>query len=77
MRYFKTCLQGIPEHEEIDISVHCDAEIFEWLLQYIKYKEKHGKSPPIIVEDDNNDSKVEFIGPLPKLGIYPQLTVKI
>jgi hypothetical protein len=39
MKYFEQCLKGIPEKEEIDISVHCDAKIFEWLLKYVKAKE--------------------------------------
>lgn len=35
MKYFDKCLKKISENDEIDISIHCDALIFEWLLNYI------------------------------------------
>ena len=35
MKYFETCLKNINNQDEIDISIHCDAQIFEWLLNYI------------------------------------------
>jgi hypothetical protein len=35
MKYFEKCLKKISENDEIDISIHCDASIFEWLLNYI------------------------------------------
>jgi hypothetical protein len=35
MKYFDKCLKKISESDEIDISIHCDAGIFEWLLNYI------------------------------------------
>jgi hypothetical protein len=35
MKYFDKCLKKISDHDEIDISIHCDAGIFEWLLNYI------------------------------------------
>jgi hypothetical protein len=35
MKYFDNCLKKISEQDEIDISIHCDADIFEWLLNYI------------------------------------------
>jgi len=35
MKYFDKCLKKISENDEIDISIHCDAGIFEWLLCYI------------------------------------------
>jgi len=39
MKYFERCLKNISEQDEIDISIHCDASIFEWLLHYILRKE--------------------------------------
>lgn len=47
MKYFDKCLKKISENDEIDISIHCDAGIFEWLLCYILAHEeqiggKHG-----------------------------------
>ncbi len=45
MKYFDKCLKKISENDEIDISIHCDAGIFEWLLCYI------------LVHDDNINQK--------------------
>mmetsp|Transcript_29723 Transcript_29723/g.21488 ORF Transcript_29723/g.21488 Transcript_29723/m.21488 type:complete len:118 (+) Transcript_29723:642-995(+) len=45
MKYFDRCLKKISDNDEIDISIHCDAVIFEWLLNYIfameEYEKKH------------------------------------
>jgi len=35
MSYFQTYLSGDRRYEDIDISVHCDVHIFEWLMEYI------------------------------------------
>lgn len=35
MKYFDKCLKKISQNDEIDISIHCDVAIFEWLLNYI------------------------------------------
>lgn len=40
MKYFEKCLKKIAETDEIDISIHCDAEIFQWLLNYIEKEEE-------------------------------------
>ncbi len=40
MKYFDKCLKKISENDEIDISIHCDAGIFEWLLNYIFQQEE-------------------------------------
>lgn len=39
MKYFEKCLKKIGVNDEIDISIHCDATVFEWLLNYILYEE--------------------------------------
>ena len=39
MKYFEKYLKDTSSPEEIDISVHCDVNIFEWLMQYISQKE--------------------------------------
>lgn len=39
MKYFEKCLKKISDNDEIDISIHCDAGIFEWLLHYIYIQE--------------------------------------
>jgi hypothetical protein len=43
MKYFEKCLKKISENDEIDISIHCDASIFEWLLNYIFSQEENEK----------------------------------
>jgi len=35
MHYFQAYLSGARQYEEIDISVHCDVHIFEWLMEFI------------------------------------------
>ncbi|POM64556.1 Hypothetical protein PHPALM_19897 [Phytophthora palmivora] len=35
MKYFQAYLNEANEHDEIDISVHCDVEIFELLMEYM------------------------------------------
>jgi hypothetical protein len=45
MKYFESYLDdGEQGYEEIDISVNCDVEIFEWLMNYIHDQD----SPPAI-----------------------------
>lgn len=43
MKYFERCLKKISDNDEIDISIHCDAVIFEWLLNYIFAMEEYEK----------------------------------
>lgn len=43
MKYFQTYLNASNAHDEIDISVHCDIEIFEWLVQYMQQSESEWK----------------------------------
>ena len=47
MRYFRSYLGGGDACEDIDISVHCDVHIFEWLVQWIH---SPNKPPPLAVE---------------------------
>jgi hypothetical protein len=35
MKYFQKYLTDATSSDDIDISVHCDIKIFEWLLKYI------------------------------------------
>ena len=49
MKYFDKCLKKIFENDEIDISIHCDAGIFEWLLLYIFTREEHDKGTGLTV----------------------------
>jgi hypothetical protein len=35
MKYFAKHFDGNSSFEDIDISVHCDVQIFEWLMKYL------------------------------------------
>ena len=35
MKYFEKYLTEATSVDDIDISVHCDIKIFEWLLRYL------------------------------------------
>jgi len=39
MRYFQDYLSGI-HNEEVEMSVHCDVVVFEWLLNYVREKSR-------------------------------------
>ncbi|CAE7633578.1 unnamed protein product [Symbiodinium sp. CCMP2456] len=36
MRYFESCLAGVSAEDEVEISVHCDIKVFEWLAEYME-----------------------------------------
>ena len=40
MKYFQKYLTEATSSDDIDISVHCDIKIFEWLLKYIQHREQ-------------------------------------
>lgn len=42
MKYFEKYLTEATSVDDIDISVHCDIKIFEWLMRYLKHKESCG-----------------------------------
>jgi hypothetical protein len=37
MRYFEQYLKEDKSGDQLDISVHCDVKIFEWLMKYVDY----------------------------------------
>lgn len=47
MRYFEEYLSVDPQRwDEVDISVHCDVQIFDWLMNYVtshNTEHSHGK----------------------------------
>jgi hypothetical protein len=50
MKYFEKFLSESENgYDDIDISVHCDVEIFEWLMAYIHEPEQHPKLDRSIV----------------------------
>ncbi|KDO22198.1 hypothetical protein SPRG_12694 [Saprolegnia parasitica CBS 223.65] len=62
MRYFSAYLSDAGSNEDIDISVHCDVGIFEWLYNYVHAANGVGTSPltklgvenvtPILISSD-------------------------
>lgn len=47
MQYFAEYLSTDAQRwEEVDISVHCDVQIFDWLMKYVKRGTKEVKDPP-------------------------------
>lgn len=45
MKYFEKYLADQKALDEIDISVHCDIQIFEWLMNYV-----HGLEPQLEIK---------------------------
>jgi hypothetical protein len=43
MKYFEKYLTEATSVDDIDISVHCDIKIFEWLMKYLKQKDQGGE----------------------------------
>ena len=41
MKYFEKYLTDNTSGNDIDISVHCDVKIFDWLVKYIYYRSKN------------------------------------
>ncbi len=37
MHYFEQYLKDDASGDSLDISVHCDVKIFEWLIKYVDY----------------------------------------
>lgn len=46
MKYFEKYLSDSKSSDDIDISVHCDINIFDWLMKYI-----HKKEPQIEIKN--------------------------
>lgn len=51
MKYFQKYISDSVSSHEIDISVHCDIKIFEWLLKYISNKERLQDSSGFYIND--------------------------
>ena len=46
MKYFEKYLSDQQTLDDIDISVHCDISIFDWLMQYV-----HGLKPAMEIKN--------------------------
>lgn len=44
MKYFEAHLNSDLKIDEIDISIHCDVAIFEWLMSFV-----HGENPNLTI----------------------------
>jgi len=49
MKYFQDYLSSDSQTwEDIDISVHCDVKIFDWLIRYVKRDKEKPDAGPIL-----------------------------
>ena len=47
MKYFAEYLSTDAQRwEDVDISVHCDVQIFDWLMKYVKRQTRDVPVPP-------------------------------
>lgn len=69
MKYFEKYLTEATSVEDIDISVHCDIKIFEWLMRYLKMKDQQQNQVPH--EENQQHSNV------PKLDIKNVISILI
>jgi hypothetical protein len=46
MKYFEKYLTEATSVDDIDISVHCDIKIFEWLLRYLSQRDQKSDNSP-------------------------------
>uniref|UniRef100_A0A671QIV3 SANT and BTB domain-containing protein n=1 Tax=Sinocyclocheilus anshuiensis TaxID=1608454 RepID=A0A671QIV3_9TELE len=54
MRYFEEYLSVDPQRwDEVDISVHCDVQIFDWLMNYVKsHNTEHSNVISILISSE-------------------------
>jgi hypothetical protein len=50
MRYFESYQSKTNENDEIEISVNCDVEVFEWLIKYIEQRDLNAR-PKVLLEN--------------------------
>lgn len=67
MKYFEKYLTEATSVDDIDISVHCDIKIFEWLMKYLKKKDIDSLMDPTQIKDEN----------FPKLDIKNVISILI
>lgn len=59
MKYFEKYLTEATSVDDIDISVHCDIKIFEWLMKYLKQKDGD-KTQPVQEPADPSAPKLDI-----------------
>ncbi len=50
-RYFKVYLSRMPRTQKVEISVHCDVEVFRWLLQYTRAARTGAPRPALCLDN--------------------------
>ena len=68
MGYFRDITSG-QSLEDVDISVHCDVTIFEWLMDWLKAQSQDSSD-----SDPNLDSEINPEDPEIKVKQEPELT---
>lgn len=69
MGYFRDITSG-QSLEDVDISVHCDVTIFEWLMDWLKAQAKDDSDHDIAAIDINDDNDSDQ----PAVQTEPELT---
>lgn len=59
MKYFAEYLSTNAQRwEEVDISVHCDVQIFDWLMNYVKRHMSDSEDKPKLGKHQAGDSSL-------------------
>mgnify|MGYP003312705905 CR=1 FL=1 len=58
MGYFRDITTG-QSLEDVDISVHCDITVFEWLMAWIKHQDKRNSSFGLDDDQVNNNNATD------------------
>ena len=74
MKYFEKYLTEATSVDDIDISVHCDIKIFEWLMKYLKLKDQGGSLMPSM--NDKPQSTTNIAGDDSAINGGPKLDIK-
>ena len=77
MKYFEKYLTEATSVDDIDISVHCDIKIFEWLMKYLKQKDGGIVEPPKPNPSSNNLAEGGENQTGPKLDIKNVISILI
>jgi len=64
MRYFAEYL-SVDAHrwEEVDISVHCDVQIFDWLMNYVRRNTptEGNREKPRLGKNESNERVISYV----------------
>lgn len=77
MKYFEKYLTEATSVDDIDISVHCDIKIFEWLMKYLKQKDSGDKPITIYASAIATTEDATATSGGPKLDIKNVISILI